>query len=107
AQYEWFAHAPIAEKASVSPKTIKSLRLGRPPKSAQKDERAIYEFIQELYKTRRVSDSTYRKTHALLGDKATVALVRILGYYVLISMTLNVFRMLPPDNEKLAFVEPK
>src|SRR5215468_10473815 len=39
AQYEWFAHAPIAEKASVSPKTIKSLRLGRPPKSAQKDER--------------------------------------------------------------------
>src|SRR5215470_17963094 len=107
AQYEWFAHAPIAERAGVTPKTIESLRLGRPPKSAQKDERAIYEFIQELYKTRRVSDGTYRKTHSLLGDKAIVELVGILGYYVLISMTLNVFRMLPPDHEKLAFAEPK
>jgi 4-carboxymuconolactone decarboxylase len=103
AQYEWFAHAPIAEKAGVSSKTIENLRLGRPPKSAQKDERAIYEFIQELYKTRRVSDRTYKKTHSLLGEKATVELVGILGYYALISMTLNVFRMSPPEDEKLPF----
>ena len=54
AQYEWFAHAPIAEKAGVKPKTIQALRAGRKPKSAPKDERAIYDFIQELYKTRRV-----------------------------------------------------
>jgi 4-carboxymuconolactone decarboxylase len=107
AQYEWFAHAPIAEKAGVSSKTIENLRLGRPPKSAQKDERAIYEFIQELYKTRRVSDRTYKKTHSLLGEKATVELVGILGYYALISMTLNVFRMSPPEDEKLPFPEPK
>ena len=107
AQYEWFAHAPIAEKAGVSPKTIENLRLGRPPKSAQKDERAIYEFVHQLYKTRRVSDRTYKKMHSLLGEKATVELVGIPGYYALISMTLNVFRMSPPDNEKLAFPEPK
>ena len=107
AQYEWFAHAPIAEKAGVSARTIESLRLGRPQKSAQKDERAIYEFIQELFNPRRVSDRTYKKTHSLLGDKATVELVGILGYYVLISMTLNVFRMSPPENEKLAFPEPR
>ena len=106
AQYEWFAHAPIAEKSGVRQKTIENLRLGRPPKSAQKDERAIYDFIQELYKTRRVSDRTYKKVQLLLGDKATVELVGILGYYALISMTLNVFRILPPENEKLAFAEP-
>ena len=75
--------------------------------SAPKDERAIYDFIQELYKTRRVSDRTYKRVHALLGDAAMVELVGILGYYALISMTLNVFNMLPPENEKLAFAEPK
>jgi 4-carboxymuconolactone decarboxylase len=107
AQYEWFAHAPMAEKAGVKPKTINDLRLGRPPKSAPKDERAIYDFVQELYKTRRVSDRTYKRLQSLIGDSATVELVGILGYYVLISMTLNVFRMLPPENEKLAFPEPK
>jgi 4-carboxymuconolactone decarboxylase len=44
---------------------------------------------------------------SFLGDTATVELVGILGYYVLISMTLNIFRMLPPENEKLAFPESK
>jgi 4-carboxymuconolactone decarboxylase len=107
AQYEWFAHAPIAEKGGVKPKTIEDLRLGRIPKSAPKDEHAIYDFVQELYKTRRVTDRTYKRVQSLLGDAATVELVGILGYYALISMTLNVFRMLPPENEKLAFPEPK
>ncbi len=45
--------------------------------------------------------------HAFLGDAAMVELVGILGYYALISMTLNVFRMLPPESEALAFAEPK
>jgi 4-carboxymuconolactone decarboxylase len=107
AQYEWFAHAPMAEKAGVKPKTIADLRAGREPKSAPKDERAIYAFVRELYKTSRVSDRTYKRVHAFLGDGGTVELVGILGYYVLISMTLNVFRMMPPADAKLAFAEPK
>jgi 4-carboxymuconolactone decarboxylase len=105
AQYEWFAHAPIAEKAGVKPKTIQDLRAGRVPKSVPKDERAIYDFIQELYKTKRVSDRRYKRLHAILGDQATVELVGILGYYVMISMTLNVFRMMPPQDAPVAFAE--
>jgi 4-carboxymuconolactone decarboxylase len=106
AQYEWYAHAPMAEKAGVKPKTIADMRAGREPKSAAKDERAIYAFVQELYKTRRVSDRTYKRLHALIGDEAVVELVGILGYYALISMTLNVFRMMPPADAKLGFAEP-
>jgi 4-carboxymuconolactone decarboxylase len=106
AQFEWYAHQPPAEKAGVKPKTIADLRAGREPKSAPKDERAIYAFVQELYKTRRVSDRTYKRVNALIGDQATVELVGICGYYALISMTLNVFRMLPPEDEKLAWPEP-
>jgi len=107
AQYEWFAHAPMAEKGGVRPKTIEDLRLGRMPNSAPTDERAIYDFVQELYKTRRVTDRTYKRMQSVVGDAAMVELVGILGYYALISMTLNVFRMLPPEHEKLAFAEPK
>jgi 4-carboxymuconolactone decarboxylase len=107
AQYEWFAHAPMAERAGVTLKTIQDLRAGRSPKSAPRDERAIYAFAQELYKTRRVSDRTYNRLHAILGDGAMVELVGILGYYALISMTLNVFRMMPPADAELAFAEAK
>jgi 4-carboxymuconolactone decarboxylase len=105
AQYEWFAHVPQAERAGVKPQTIRDLHKGRVPKTAPKDERAIYDFIQELYKTRRVSDKTFARVRALLGDPATVELVGILGYYVLISMILNVFRMSPPPGEALPFAE--
>ena len=101
AQYEWYAHAPIAERAGVKPKTIADIRAGREPESAPKDERAIYAFVQELYRTRRVSDRTYKRVHASLGDSAMVELVAILGYYAFVAMTLDVFRMMPPVEAEL------
>lgn len=107
AQYEWFAHEPMAARAGVKAKTIQALRAGREPKSAPKDERAIYAFAQELYKTKRVSERSYKRAHGFLGDAAIVELVGILGYYAMVSMTLNVFRMMPPRDVKLAFAEPK
>lgn len=106
AQYEWFAHAPIAEKAGVRPKTIADLRAGRAPKTAAKDERAIYDFIQELYKTRRVGDRNYKRVHAIFGDAAMVEFVGIIGYYAMVAMTLNVFRMMPPPDAALGFAGP-
>jgi 4-carboxymuconolactone decarboxylase len=105
AQYEWFAHVPQAERAGVKAETIRDLHKGRVPKAAPKDERAIYDFIQELYKNRRVSDKTFERVRSVLGDAATVELIGILGYYVLISMILNVFRMSPPGDEPLPFAE--
>src|SRR5436305_8660906 len=41
-QYEWAAHAPIAQQKGVLPETIRNLRAGRLPKKARADERAIY-----------------------------------------------------------------
>src|SRR5262252_9597849 len=105
AQYEWFAHVPQAERAGVKPQTIRDLHKGRVPKTAPKDERAIYDFIQELYKTRRVSDKTFARVRDVLGEAATVEFVGILGYYALISMILNVFRMSPPAGQPLPFAE--
>jgi 4-carboxymuconolactone decarboxylase len=105
AQYEWFAHASIAEREGVKPATIRDLHAGRVPKTAAKDERALYDFIHELYKTRRVSDKTYKRVQAVLGDAATVELVGILGYYVMVAMILNVYRMMPPEDEPLPFSE--
>ena len=105
AQYEWHAHAPIAEKAGVKPKTIADVRAGRIPKGAPKDERAIYDFVKELYKTKRVGNRNYKRVQALLGDAATIELVGILGYYSMVAMSLNVFHMPLPDGVELYFKE--
>ncbi len=106
AQYEWFAHEPMALKAGVKPATIRDIKAGRAPKTAPKDERALYDFIKELYKTRRVGDRTYKRVRAFLDDAAMVEFIGILGYYALISMTLNTFRAPLPEGEPLPFKEP-
>jgi 4-carboxymuconolactone decarboxylase len=106
AQYEWQAHAPIGEKAGVGAKTIRDLKAGRRPKGAAADERVIYDFITELYRKRRVSDRTYRRTVSLLGTIGTVELTGLLGYYALISMTLNVFQAATDPAKPLPFREP-
>jgi 4-carboxymuconolactone decarboxylase len=107
AQYEWHAHAPIAEKAGVKPEAIRDIKAGRTPKKAAKDERAIFDFIQELYKKRRVSERTYKRVQGFLGDKGTVELVGILGYYTAVSMILNIFNVPLPEGTAPYFAEPK
>ena len=107
AQYEWHAHAPMAANDGVNAKAIRDLKSGRPAKSAAKDELAIYTFVKELYAKRRVSNAAYARVHKLIGDAGMVELVGILGYYALISMTLNVFRMPLPEGSPTPFREPR
>ena len=80
---------------------------GRTPAKAAKDERAIFDFVQELYKTRRVSERTFKRVHAALGDRAIVELVGILGYYTGVSMILNIFNVPLPEGTEPYFAEPK
>jgi 4-carboxymuconolactone decarboxylase len=105
-QYEWAAHAPIAKERGVRPATIRDLHAGRTPKQSPADERTIYAFIKELYRDKRVSDATYRKVNAMLGNSGTVELVGLLGYYALVAMTLDVFRMPVPEGTAPPFPEP-
>jgi 4-carboxymuconolactone decarboxylase len=106
AQFEWHAHAKLALKQGVKEATIRDLHAGRAPKSAPRDEMAIFAFVKELYATRRISNATYARVQKLLGVAGTVELVGILGYYAMISMTLNVFRMPLPEGTPLPFREP-
>jgi 4-carboxymuconolactone decarboxylase len=105
AQYEWAMHAPMAEKQGVKPQTIRDLQAGRTPKAAPRDEMAIYAFAKELYAKKRVSTPTYNRVYKVLGEAGTVELVGILGYYAMVSMTLNTFRAPLPEGIKAPFRE--
>jgi 4-carboxymuconolactone decarboxylase len=106
AQYEWAMHAPMAEKQGVKPQTVRDLQAGRAPKSAPRDEMAIYAFVKELYAKRRVSTPVFNRVYKLLGEAGTVELVGILGYYAMVSMTLNTFMAPLPEDIKVPFKEP-
>jgi len=95
--FEWAVHAPIALKSGLSPDVVEAIRSDRMPDFAEEDEAAIYAFARELHRHHQVSDATYARALALFGETGVVDLVGILGYYTLISMTINAFRVPLPD----------
>jgi 4-carboxymuconolactone decarboxylase len=95
--FEWHVHAPIALKAGVPADAVEAIRVGAAPDLADAQSRAVHRFASELVTRRQVGDETYRETVEALGLDATVDLVGIIGYYTLISMTINAFHVpVPP-----------
>ncbi len=97
ADYEWYAHYPLALKAGLKPEIAAAVAKGERPPGMAADEAAVFDYMAELRRTRRVSDATYARTHALLGDQGVIDLVALSGYYDLVSMTLNTAEVRPPE----------
>lgn len=97
ADYEWYAHYPLALKAGLKPAIAAAVAKGKRPAGMAADEAAIYDFMGELRRTHRVSDPTYAKARNILGEQGVIDLVALSGYYDLVSMTLNTAQVRPPE----------
>lgn len=100
--YEWYVHAPIAEKAGIAPEIVAAIRDGRRPAAMSEDEAIVYDFTTELQENKRVSDTTFARAEARFGKAGTVDLAAIGGYYTFLAMELNAARYpLPKDGKPL------
>jgi 4-carboxymuconolactone decarboxylase len=105
AQYEWFAHAQLAEKAGVPAAAIEEIRRGETPSFTQKDEALVHRICTELFKTQRLSDASFAEAVSNLGEAGLVEVIGIIGYYTLIGNTLNVFQVAVPEGVSPPFPE--
>jgi 4-carboxymuconolactone decarboxylase len=105
AQYEWYAHAPLAEKAGVPSAAIEAIRTGGTPLFAAKDETLVHRLCSEIFRTQRLSDDSFNQAIATLGETGLVEVIAIIGYYTLIANTLNLFQVGLPAGEALPFPE--
>ena len=92
-EFEWEHHAPLAEKAGIDIKYINQIAIGKRPIFKNNFQQAVYDFAAEANIKKNVSDRVYNEVNNLLGKNALIDIVAICGYYNLISMTLNVFRV--------------
>ncbi|HEX4891101.1 MAG TPA: carboxymuconolactone decarboxylase family protein [Alphaproteobacteria bacterium] len=106
AQFEFWAHARLARAAGVSDAIIEAIRTGAEPQFDKSDENQIYLFAREFLDTKRVSDATYAATRALIGENGLVDLIMLMGYYTIVSMTLNCFQVPLPQGQNYPFEEP-
>ena len=100
AEFEWYAHKPMALKAGVCETILDAIRDGRTPPFEREDEAAVHAFVKESQETKTVSDATYARAVAAIGEEGVVDVVGIVGYYCLVSMTLNIFGVNPPPGAK-------
>ncbi len=96
-EFEWAAHKPIALKAGISADIVETIRTNGTPVFKNEDEDVVYNFAVTLHAKRFIDDALYARAVKVLGQERVVDLTGILGYYTLISMTINVFDLPPPD----------
>ena len=90
--YEWAAHAPIAEREGLSPDVIAAIADGRRPASMADDEAVLYDFCTELFHTQGVSDATYARMLSEFNEIGVIDTIGIMGYYSMLAMVMNTAR---------------
>ena len=97
AHYEWYVHKKEALIAGLDAALIDDIAKRRLPRFKNDDERIVYDFAHRLHNDHLVNDELYGSALAMLGELAVVELVGLLGYYSLVSMTLNTFEIGLPE----------
>jgi 4-carboxymuconolactone decarboxylase len=93
AEFEFGAHAPMAVKAGISKETVAAISRNETPTFEKKDEKAVFEFTKQLTQTCRVDDGTYQAAIDHIGEQGVVELIGLMGFYVMVCMTLNTFQV--------------
>jgi 4-carboxymuconolactone decarboxylase len=88
AQYEWWAHFPIAMKAGLSEAVANDIKEGRRPTTMKPDEEVVYDVCIELLRERHLTDATFRRAKEMLGEQQVVDLVAVAGFYVMVSSVI-------------------
>ncbi|TGR18833.1 MULTISPECIES: carboxymuconolactone decarboxylase family protein [unclassified Mesorhizobium] len=96
--HEWTAHKRLALEAGLSPHVIADVAARRPPEMAGEEDRLVHDIALCLLSTGRISRALYDRGVQSLEERGMVELVAIVGYYCLVSVTLNAFELGIPES---------
>jgi len=108
AQFEWWAHEPIARKAGLSDAVMSDLQNCQRPQHMQADERLVYDYCVQLSLNHRVPDALWQEAVTQMGEQAVIDLTVLSGTYVMVSMLLNATQVGIPNGgaEPLVVMDP-
>ena len=100
--FEFWAHSRLGREAGLPDHVIDAIANGEKPNFEDERERQVHAMAQMLLNTGRVDDANYSDVVESFGPKGAVELTTLIGYYCLISLTLNAFAVeLPPGAEPI------
>tara|TARA_A100001037_G_scaffold72798_1_gene65101 strand:+ start:6847 stop:7404 length:558 start_codon:yes stop_codon:yes gene_type:complete len=95
--YAWYHHDRYARACGIEDDIIEAILEGREPALTAPDDILVYRFTRELLVNRHVGDETYQAAWQELGATGVVELTALIGYYTMITMTLNTHQVPLPD----------
>ena len=75
--------------AGVATKLLGELVEGEKPTALTDDQRVLWDLLDELHRTNRVSDATYGRALKRFGEKGVIDAVGTSGYYAFLGMVMN------------------
>lgn len=92
ANVEWAAHAPRAVEYGVPQSVLDDVYAGRRPNGTD-EQLLVYDVCMEMQTNHRLPIELYRQAVEAFGERGLVEMMAVIGYYTLVSMTLNAFEV--------------
>ena len=99
AQYEWYAHKKLALQAGISPAVCDAIAQRARPALPDEKAEVVYDYATTMHEQHGVPQALHDRAVHALGEAGIVELVGLLGYYTMVSMTLNGFDIGVPAGE--------
>ncbi|CCV16556.1 carboxymuconolactone decarboxylase family protein [Mesorhizobium sp. STM 4661] len=105
--HEWTAHKRLALEAGLNPHVIADVAARRRPEGTGDEERLVHDIALCLVSTGRILRALYDQGVQRLEERGMVELVAIVGYYCLVSVTLNAFELGIPGSIATELDDPE
>ena len=97
AQFEFWAHSRMARAGGLPDSVINALRAGTPVPYEDDQQRLVHMISKDLVETGRPRTHLAEQLADGLGLPAVVELVALVGFYCMVSFTLNAFDVPLPE----------
>jgi 4-carboxymuconolactone decarboxylase len=97
-QIEWHIHAQAAADAGIAPAVLEAILARRAPAFETDADEIVYEYARQLQETGQVPPPLYARAVEHWGVAGVVELTAVIGYYTMVSMTLNAHEIPMPDD---------
>jgi 4-carboxymuconolactone decarboxylase len=99
AEFEFWAHARVARAEGLPETIIEALRTDAPPPYENDTQRVVHAVARDLLHTGRIGADLNQAATATLGYPRLTELVALVGFYCLVSFTLNASATTLPEGE--------
>lgn len=97
--YELYAHVIAAERNGLSDDKLATILAGQRPVDLNSDEGVAYDVASALLRHGTLPELNYRQAVKQFGQRGAAELIYLVGFYCLVSITLNGFNVPVPGSE--------